>query len=198
MKRMALIGVCAAVAALAFTGCNWTSSSDSDSWSSSHNWVNFSGTYRNAEGPFLVTAGNTSSRAADDQRGGASGASVYSFVLQHQGQHLTIVDSNGAVYTGLIRILRSTSGTEYGDDPDRHLPRDGDAIVASFDCSGYSRAGYSVQIVGTLQGSVSLNVFGSRTIHGTWVERGGRTGDIRGSAAGLPITPDTDLDDDEL
>ena len=55
MKRMALIGVCVAAAALGLAGCDWDTGSDADHWNSDYNWVNFSGTYRSAAGGLLVT-----------------------------------------------------------------------------------------------------------------------------------------------
>jgi hypothetical protein len=40
--------------ALALTGCEWTAGSTVDSWSNSGNWVDFSGSYKAADGDVLV------------------------------------------------------------------------------------------------------------------------------------------------
>ena len=46
MKRIAWIGVVAAVLALGLAGCEWETGSGADSWTSAYDWVNFSGVYR--------------------------------------------------------------------------------------------------------------------------------------------------------
>lgn len=310
MKRIVLIGMCAAIAALGLMGCEWTSTSDGESWSSSYDWVNFSGVYRNAAGGLLVTDytttpgvpgstniltvsqdsqgsfglgqssfsgtlrnknvvpgslvitlyannGDALRSLADDGNGvlgssegtiqyvsgswtielnplspapaagrivaaysyyvsnvGASGSgarpgstrfSIYSFNILHQGQHLTFTDNNGATYSGRIKKMQSASGsqntdiTQVGADEEGNdksakytyqespLPTDGDTIVASFECSGISRAGMNVKIVGTLQGTVAARVFVGRTLNGSWIELGGKTGNISGQTTSIPV-----------
>ena len=125
---------------------------------------------------------------------GSTGKTIYSFVVAQQGQNLTITDNNGAKYTGRISSLRSTSGVA----PTNSLPRDGDTIVASFSTQGTSAAGKKVTITGTFQGTVATSVFTGRTMQGTWIESGGKTGDINGTAGAVSIsstaaatTPDT-------
>src|ERR1035437_9363617 len=39
---------------LAFTGCEWTSGGGVNTWSDSQNWVDFSGSYRAADGNVVV------------------------------------------------------------------------------------------------------------------------------------------------
>lgn len=214
MKRIALIGMCVAVAALGFMGCEWSSSSGNESWSSSYDWVNFSGVYRGADNSLLVTDYTT--KPPPNTASGASRFRIVSFTLFQQGQHLTITDNNGATYTGLIKKMHSASGyqntdiTQVGADEEGNdksakytyqespLPTAGDTIVASFECSGYSRAGLSVKIIGTLQGQVVLGisyatdteaarVFDGRSMDGTWIELGGKTGNIHGLAASIPV-----------
>jgi hypothetical protein len=46
MKQFALLGMCVAVLAIGITGCDWDTGTDAESWSSSYDWVNFSGVYR--------------------------------------------------------------------------------------------------------------------------------------------------------
>ncbi len=55
MKRFAWTVVGVAVLAAGIAGCDWESGSDATSWSSSYNWVNFSGVYRGIGGGLLVT-----------------------------------------------------------------------------------------------------------------------------------------------
>jgi hypothetical protein len=55
MKRFALIGIGIALVAISMTGCSWETGSDAESWSSSYDWVNFSGVYRGVGGGLLVT-----------------------------------------------------------------------------------------------------------------------------------------------
>ncbi len=310
MKRMALIGMCAAVAALGLMGCEWDTGSDAENWSSSYDWVNFSGVYRGASGGLLVTdytttpaipgstnvvtisndsqgsfaLGQTSFSGtldhgnvvpgsvvitlysnggealrsfSDDGNGvlgasegtiqyvsgswtielsilspvgtagrivaaysyyvsnsgsagsgaesGATRVSIYSFNIEHQGQHLTITDNNGSVYSGRIKKMQSASGyqntdiTQVGADEERNdraakytyqessLPADGDTVVATFECTGISKAGMRVRIVGTLQGTVAASVFTGRVLNGTWIEIGGKTGNIYAQTTSVPV-----------
>ena len=315
MKRIAWVGVLTTVLAIGLVGCEWETGSGADSWSSSFNWVNFSGTYRSAAGGLLVTdytttpstpgstnvltvagesqgsfsAGQTAfsgqldngnivpgsasiflynsegtlrtltdngnrvltsgsdsgtidyvsgawsinfnalnpvtqdgriranySYQISNSGGAGSGArpgstgSIYSFVVVHEGQNLTLTDSNGAIYEGKISEIRSASGAQntdigqVGDDETANdnvsqrakytyyespLPEDGDVIIASFDCTGISEAGIPVRITGVFQGTVATGVFTGRTMSGTWIEATtGKTGDINGQTTSLPIT----------
>ena len=304
MKRFALIGMCVAALAIGLAGCNWETGNDATNWSSSYNWVNFSGVYRGVGGGLLVTdytttptipgvtniysktesggtmpaRGTTASgtvshgaivpgsfmvkvgsiatladpgkagvlsgsgtgvvnydggtwsitmdtwstesqsisvsysytvtrdgTASSGAQSGATRVKIYSFNVSHNGQHLTIVDNNGSTYTGYISQIRSLSGAENtdiqqvsGDEQARSaaakityyeskLPEDGDAISATFECSGVSAAMMQVKIVGSLQGTVASGVFTGRTLSGTWIELGGKTGDINGQTTTVPI-----------
>ena len=301
------MAVCAAIIAVGLVGCSWDTGSDADSWSSSYDWVNFSGVYRGVSGGLLVTdytttpsipgstnivsvknesqtsislnqteyAGKLSKTpivpgsvaldfgyfsASDDGNGiltgpmgdgtisytsgawtysgaaaavaagtvratysqyisntGSAGSgavpgstrfSIYSFNLSHQGQKLTITDNNGAIFTGHIKKMQSTSGyqntdiSQVGANEQRNdsllaakltyqespLPENGDTIVANFECSGTSAAGIPVRIVGTLQGTVAAGVFSGRRMDGTWIEVGGKTGDINAVTTSVPVT----------
>ena len=304
MKRVVWLGFWVTVLAVGLVGCEWNTGDDAESWSSSFNWVNFSGVYRGAgggllvtdytttpsvpgstntftrtesggtlqpqktsasgqvshgniiPGSFMVTVGNIATLAdtakdgilagngngtvnytggtwsisldtwspssqkinisysyavsSDGSTGGGaqSGATgnIYSFNIVQQGQNLTITDNNGAVYQGRIKQMRSATGQQNtdipqgGDDEGRNdgrmakytyqespLPTDGDMIVANFECSGTSRAGMQVRIVGIFEGTVAAGVFTGRRMDGTWIEAGGKTGNINGQTVAVPI-----------
>ena len=301
MKRFAWMCALAAALAVGVAGCNWDTGSDAESWSSSYDWVNFSGVYRGAGGGYLVTDytttapetnkvlsatesfgvlpayGTSKSGSVDTDnlpivegsfrvqigttatltdsgngvlsgdgsgvvsysgggwavsnvppdvtadrkvtveysyrvspgggQSGASGTSIYAFNVKHSGENLSIVDNNGSTYSGYISQIKSSSGAQNTDigqvgadesanDSSRaakytysesDLPADGDSIIASFECSGVSKAGMQVKIVGTLQGEVAAGVFTGRRMNGTWVEAGGKTGDIYGTTSSMPI-----------
>ena len=137
---------------------------------------------------------SNSGNAGSGAESGATRVSIYSFTASHNGQHLTLVDNNGASFSGKISQIRSTSGAENtdigqvaGDEQSQRakityyeseLPADGDSIVANFECSGTSAAYIPVKIVGTLEGTVAAGIFTGRTMNGTWIEVGGKTGDI--------------------
>ncbi|HRT06229.1 MAG TPA: hypothetical protein P5204_11080 [Kiritimatiellia bacterium] len=311
MKRFALIGMVMAALAAGLVGCEWSTGEDATSWSSSYNWVNFSGTYRGATGGLLVTdftttpsipgvtntitvanetqgsftAGQTSlsgklrhgnvvpgsvvitlyngtggiirsfsdngsgvlgsgqgnvqytsgswnlslttdfptvpgtvranysytvSNSGSTGGGAESGATrveIYSFNVTHSGQNLTIVDNNGATFSGKISQIRSTSGAENTDIPqvsddetahrakstyyESELPADGDSIIANFEASGISAAYIPVKIVGTLEGTVAAGVFTGRKMNGTWIEAGGKTGDINATTDSVVIQTTT-------
>ena len=305
MKRFAWIGIGVAALAVGIAGCSWETGDDATSWSSSYNWVNFSGVYRGVgggllvtdytttpsipgvtntynetesggtlpargtsksgkvshgsivPGSFIVTVGSiatlsdsgkagvltgsgsgsvdyaggtwsieidtwstvdqqisvsysyTVSRDGTNAGGAESGAtrvSIYSFNVSHSGQNLTITDNNGSTYTGKIKEIRSASGAENTDIEqvandeksagkityyESELPEDGDAIVATFECSGVSSALMQVKIVGTFQGMVAASIFTSRRMDGTWIELGGKTGDINASTSEVAIPTST-------
>lgn len=91
---------------------------------------------------------------------GSSGKTLYTFTVFQQGNQLRITDNNGAVYEGRLGRL----------EEDR----------VTFTASGKSAAGVHVDMSGVFQGPV---------IMGTWVESGGRTGDILGiTQAGTTTT----------
>lgn len=183
MKFFSILGVCIVAAALlGMSACEWSTGSEATSWSSNYNWVNFSGNYTNPNGGSLVTSiGSTNA-------GGTTGTIIYSFNLVQQGQNINITDSDGARYAGYIGELRSASGV---NPTNSAMPVDGDVIVATFECSGTSAQGMGVQIVGTLQGYVDATVFNGRTLTGTWIEAGGRTGNINGTTKSVAIAATT-------
>ena len=125
----------------------------------------------------------SNSGSSSGAKPGSSGGAIYSFVVAQQGQNLNITDNNGARYAGRIKSLRSASGVSSTNS----LPRDGDTIIATFSTEGTSAAGKKVTITGTFQGTVSASVFTGRTMQGTWIESGGKTGDINGTTSSVSI-----------
>lgn len=167
-----------------------------DTWSANNQSISVSYSY-------TVTRDGTASSGAQS---GATRVSIYSFNVIQNGQKLTIVDNNGSTYNGYISQIRSASGAENtdigqvaGDEQgqtsrgakityyESELPEDGDAVIATFECSGISSAMMQVKIVGTFQGQVATGIFTSRRLDGTWVELGGKTGDINASTSEVAI-----------
>lgn len=129
----------------------------------------------------------TTGGSAGGTTSGASGKTIYQFNVEHQGQHLTLTDNNGAVYSGKMKTMRSATGSERTDETAKWIPTNGDSIIATFNCSGTSAAGVKVEITGTFQGTVSGSVFTSRTLTGTWIEPS-RTGNINGVGNSIMVT----------
>lgn len=137
-----------------------------------------SGTAITASYQYTV-AGNAGTGSAGS---GSSGIKVYSFTVFQEGNVMTITDNNGSVYEGNFGSIRSSAGATGN-------PVSGDTVVGQFECNGVSAAGFSVSIVGTLQGVVGGDgdVLGNRQMFGTWIEDGGRTGDVNGEASPIAI-----------
>ncbi|HPG00968.1 MAG TPA: hypothetical protein PLE77_12975 [Kiritimatiellia bacterium] len=116
---------------------------------------------------------------------GSTGIKIYSFTVFQEGNIMSITDNNGSVYEGNFGSITSSMGTT--------TPTAGDTVVGQFECNGVSAAGFSVSIVGTLQGVVTGtgNVLGDRQMFGTWIEEGGRTGDVNGEASPISISVTT-------
>ena len=125
--------------------------------------------------------------------GGSSGNAIFTFTVQQSGNAVTIVDNNGATYSGKISSIKTTGGVS-GDEPSTGSPTpvNGDTVTASFEVEGRSSSGASVKIVGTFVGvavvgsdsttGTSTLRLSSREMHGTWIEASGQTGDIYGVA----------------
>lgn len=156
---------------------------------------------------YFVSNSGTPGNDGSGARPGSTGY-IYSFAVVHQGQHLTFTDNNGATYAGQIGEIRSASGAqntdigqvgadERGNDTARYtyyespLPENGDTMIATFECSGISAAMMQIKIVGSFQGTVASGVFTGRILTGTWIELGGKTGDINGQTTSIPIVSAT-------
>ena len=124
-----------------------------------------------------------------DDKSGTTGKTIYSFVVAQEGENLAITDNNGCSYQGSMGSVRSTSGGT------QTTPVDGDVIVAQFTASGVSAAGMTVTIAGNFQGVVVAGTadfsLTSRQMLGTWIEDGGQTGDVKGTAPSVAISYDS-------
>lgn len=142
--------------------------------------------------PAAGTSIVASYQSVDTDSGAAvSGRDVFTFTVQQSGNSLSIVDNNGAVYSGQITSIKSTGGST-GDNPNetggRPSPLNNDVVTASFRAEGRSSSGTGVTMVGTFTGTVVTDATSggfrltSRTLNGTWIEAGGRTADLIGVA----------------
>lgn len=175
---------------ISYDGGAWSFKLADTQWSSSSRGISVKYAYRvsvvDGKREVIVRYGYAVSNAGGSggaAQAGSTGKPIYSFVVSQQGQNLTITDNNGAKYTGRISGMRSASGI----GPTNSLPRDGDTIIASFSTKGTSAAGKQVTITGTFQGTVSASVFTGRTMQATWVESGGKTGDVNGTTGAVAI-----------
>jgi len=137
---------------------------------------------------------------------GSSGTSIYTFTVHHTGNVLEIVDNNGSVYSGKFGRVETSGGQTTGGQVALTI---GDTVIGQFTASGTSAAGMEVDLVGTFQATVADSstatssttgdtatgpttvtvTLADRTMFGTWIESGGRTGDINGFAS--PVTTTT-------
>ncbi len=176
-------------------GCDWTSGGGVDSWNERWNAINFSGQYfGDFEGGLLVAdvsdPGETGSVGS-----GVTGPAVISFTVHQEGERIEIIDNNGGRYTGNMGSLRRTDGQSIGEGETGH-------IIGQFGVSGVSAAGMEVEITGSFEGLRVDNTLTDRIINGTWIESGGRTGTLFGSATGAVVIDFQDfidffLDDDD-
>jgi hypothetical protein len=206
----------ALVLALGMSGCEWSSGGGS-SWNSAYNWVNFSGVYRGANGGVLITDYSTTAATpestdnASEQvstgvgadidatyqytvggteatvEAGTSGIRIYAFTVFHEGETLRLTDNYGREYSGGFGSIRSTGGSE-ATPTEEPTPAAGEEVIAQFTASGVSPAGYNIRMVGTFQGTYNAGALQSRSLNGTWIEDGGKTGDINGSASPIAVT----------
>ena len=120
---------------------------------------------------------------------GNTGDPIYAFTVIQEGNLLTFIDSSGNTYSGRMGSASSTSG-------DILNTRDG-VIVAQFEVRG-TVGGQEVRIAGIFQGSLATanpNVLFDRQIQATWIESGGRTGDIMAGAPSIVVyLPSTGTD----
>ena len=127
--------------------------------------------------------GSSGSQGADS---GATGIEIFSFTVFQNGENITITDNNGSTYEGQI------GNTQVSDGSNTTTPTVGTTVVMQFTAVGISAAGLEVTMVGTFQGVVldstgNQLALSDRRMLGTWIETGGRTGDINGEAAPIQI-----------
>lgn len=137
----------------------------------------------------VTTAGTSGSSATP----GSSKVTIYAFNVEQEGNKLRIVDNNGATYEGSFGSIRTTGGTD--QDSTTQTFNSGDQVMATFAASGTSKSGVGVKMTGTFQAVLSgvsssssgttTMTLGNRQILGTWIEDGGATGDINGTAASV-------------
>ena len=122
---------------------------------------------------------------------GTSGVTIYSFNVVQQGNHLTFTDSSGRPYTGKLSTVRTTGRIDQNSAVEDQTPVAGETVIADFQVTGTSSAGYTVHIVGTFNAVVHVGgtqtSLSDRRLYGTWMEVQGRTGDVNGEAAPLGI-----------
>jgi len=128
---------------------------------------------------------------------GSSGVSIYAFNVQQTGNKLSIIDNNGSVYSGSFGDVKTTGNLSAGSSGAGAV--NGDQVIAPFSAAGKSAAGVYVNLTGNFQGTVAgvstvteksgsstttktSFALTSRVILGTWIEDGGKTGDIKGVA----------------
>jgi hypothetical protein len=118
---------------------------------------------------------------------GTSGIRIYAFTVFHEGETLRLTDNYGREYSGGFGSIRSTGGSE-ATPTEEPTPVAGEEVIAQFTASGVSPAGYNIRMVGTFQGTYNAGALQSRSLNGTWIEDGGKTGDINGSASPIAVT----------
>ena len=140
---------------------------------------------------------------------GSSGVSIFAFNVQQSGSNLKIVDNNGSIYQGSLGDVRTTGNLGSASQGATFV--NGDQVIASFSASGTSAAGIHVNLVGNFQGTAqgvstvstrsgstitrtTSMALTDRIIVGTWIEDGGKTGNISGiSPASADISLGTNI-----
>ena len=135
-------------------------------------------------------SGSSTVTTSSDARPGSSGTSIYSFTVQQDGSSIKIIDNNGMEYVGSAgtpvftseNLETSTSSGSGSSSSGTTVTPDG-PVSMSFNATGTSLAGFTVNMVGSFNGyyQTDQRVI-NRTISGTWIEVGGKTGDIYGLA----------------
>jgi hypothetical protein len=156
MKRFALIGIGIALIAISITGCSWETGSEAESWSSSYDWVNFSGLYRATYGAYLVsdyttilaTDGYTETETYSGQ--GLGGVSIVSAsgTLDTSDGPLTLGSVSIIIYTADARVHSTYSdsavpGVLAGSSGTGTVTTDGGWTIAFTGDSGPVSGGWS-------------------------------------------------------
>ncbi len=178
---------------LSGSGKSGTISYDSGAWS-----IDLAGESPSEGAPILASYTYTqgASYDSDGVNSGVTGNPIYSLNVNQDGNSVAVTDNNGAVYKGKIKSVRTSGGTTQDNIETQGYPLPGTVVTASFEVSGTSGAGMSVKIVGTFSGLVggagSAVSLQGRRIDGTWVEGGGKTGNVSGTTpSSVPIMTTT-------
>lgn len=109
---------------------------------------------------------------------GNHGNAIYTFMVYQTGNKLQITDSNGATYEGTIGTVRTTGGKPIdANDGTAATPTTG-PVVAQFSATGVSQ-GYSVTLVGVLQGTLSAGTtLSGRSMTATFIEASGNEASV--------------------
>lgn len=126
---------------------------------------------------------------SSDVHPGSTGVSIYSFTVQQDGSSIKIIDNHGMEYIGSAGTpvftsenLQPTTTSDSSSSSGTTLTPDG-PVTMSFNATGTSLAGFTVNMVGSFNGFYQTDQrLINRTISGTWIEVGGKTGDIYGLA----------------
>ena len=127
--------------------------------------------------------------------GSSGGVTIYSFNVQQSGNKVKIIDNNGSVYEGSLGDVKTTGNLTSSTAGSGLV--NGDQVIAPFSAAGKSKSGMYVNMAGNFQGTVAgvtsvSEMSGSttiiktsfalteRVIQGTWIEDGGKTGNISG------------------
>lgn len=152
MKRLVAWMLIAAGMGL-FMGCEWETSSDSDSWDDSVSWVDFSGTYRASDNGVLVTSYDTTAGSATTTNTvsgellatSTAGQQTYSGTLNHTkvesasiiitvaGFTFTDSDGNGSLTggSGITGSINYTTGA-WNIDLEGNYVDDDENITATY------------------------------------------------------------------
>lgn len=104
---------------------------------------------------------------------------LFSFAVSQSGEQITLVDNTGRTYKGKLGSIRTTGNASHDTVDDNPAATPGDIVFAIIDVSGVSPAGLNVRIAGNFQAVVGAgNTLTQKQLMGTWIEEGGRTGDI--------------------
>lgn len=144
---------------------------------------------------YTVEGGSSTSSTTTSGEPGSSGVSIIAFNVQQSGNKIKIVDNNGSVYQGNLGEMRTTGNLGSGSTGATFV--NGDQVIASFSAAGKSKSGMYVNMTGNFQGEVqgvstvttkagdvavttTSMALANRRIMGTWIEDGGKTGNISG------------------
>lgn len=134
---------------------------------------------------------------------GGSGIAITAFEVTQEGNTLRIIDNNGSVYTGNLGAYTTLGSVGVGDTTNGLVGAGGQTATVQYDVHGVSAAGMNVEMAGNLlaQVSQSVSIVGgtatnivlvqqtwNRYIRGTWIEQGGKSGNIDGQADPIVTT----------